>query len=116
MPIPLIPAKVYPIILLLKMIIEDNSSVPRNKRCAPLTISIYPKQVEVTLKIIPNIAHDRKGMTGKKDFVRSNCTIKGAVGRKMAITGHNINNDTTVCYFIKAVAYSVWVWTAARRG
>lgn len=39
MPIPLIPAKVYPIILLLKMIIEDNSSVPRNKRCAPLTIS-----------------------------------------------------------------------------
>ena len=97
MPIPLIPAKVYPIILLLKMIIEDNSSVPRNKRCAPLTISIYPKQVEVTLNIIPNIAHDRKGMTGKKDFVRSNCTIKGAVGRKMAITGHNINNDTTVC-------------------
>ena len=68
MPIPLIPAKVYPIILLLKMIIEDNSSVPRNKRCAPLTISIYPKQVEVTLKIIPNIAHDRKGMTGKKDL------------------------------------------------
>ena len=97
MPIPSIPHKVYPMILVISIVLHENNSVPRNNRCAPLTISIYPILVETTLKIIPKMAHDRKGMTGRNDLVSSRRTISGAVGRKIVITGHSISSDTTVC-------------------